>query len=257
MPDQLAESPEMTVRLSTQCRGREMSDRLGKAGPAADHLREQRSVLAELERKALIWLARRIPPWANSDHLTLLAFASMVGAGAAFALARRAPWCLLLVDVALAANWFGDSLDGTLARVRGHERPRYGYYTDHVLDLAGMTALSGGMVLSGYMHPLLGMALLAAFLLVSAESYLATHALGVFRISCFGFGPTELRIILGVGAIRLLRDPFVHVAGLGPFKLFDVGGLIALAGLVLVFVVSASRNVRELYRQEPLPHDAR
>jgi hypothetical protein len=99
------------------------------------------------------------------------------------------------------------------------------------------------------------MALLSGFLLVAAESYLATHAVGVFRISCFGFGPTELRIVLAIGALQLLRKPSVDLAGLGlgTFRLFDVGGIVALAGLVVVFVVSAVRNARALYLREPLP----
>ena len=105
------------------------------------HVREHRSILAAPEKRLLIFIAERLPRSVNSDHLTALALASMGVAGAAFAAARwdvRAVW---LVVIALALNWFGDSLDGTLARVRRVERPRYGFYVDHVLDIAGATML--------------------------------------------------------------------------------------------------------------------
>src|SRR5207247_11389855 len=115
---------------------------------------------------------------------------------AAFAAVRLSPWSAGVVSAALAANWLGDSLDGTLARVRDQQRPRYGFYVDHVLDLAGTTCLVTGLACSGFMSPLIALALLVGYVLVAAESFLATHALGVFRISCFGIGPTELRILL-------------------------------------------------------------
>ena len=221
--------------------------------PAAPlHRREHRSVLATAERRVLIWLAERMPARVNSDHLTLLAIVSMIVAGAGFATVRITPWSAGVVIAALAANWFGDSLDGTLARVRDQQRPRYGFYVDHVLDVAGTSFLVAGLACSGFMNPIIALALLAAYLLVAAESFLATHAVGVFRISCFGFGPTELRIVLAIGAIEMVRTPWVSIASLPPMRLFDVGGLVALAGLALVFVVSAVRNTTALYRAEPL-----
>jgi phosphatidylglycerophosphate synthase len=155
--------------------------------------------------------------------------------------------------VSLAANWFGDSLDGTVARVRGHERPRYGFYVDHVIDLAGTTFLIAGLGCSGLMHPLIAAVLLAVYLLVSAETYLATHAAGTFRLSFAGLGPTELRILLALGALKAAFDPTVAVAFFDPVRLFDLGGLIAVKALAFTFVWSAVRNTRALYRAEPLP----
>lgn len=212
----------------------------------ARHVREHRSVLAAVEKRLLVRLARRLPSWITPDHLTLAGFVSLVAAGAAFAAVRLTPWSAAAVVVALAINWFGDSLDGTLARVRARERPRYGFYVDHVVDLAGTTCLLAGMACSGRMTPWIAMALLAAYLLVAAESYLATHAAGVFRISIAGFGPTELRIVLAVGAIFMARQPAVSIANLPPMWLFDAGGTIAAAGLVLAFVASAARTTRAL-----------
>jgi archaetidylinositol phosphate synthase len=217
------------------------------------HQREHRSILAGVERRALVWLAMRLPAGVSSDHLTLLGLTSMIAAGAAFAAVRVTPWGVVGVIAALAANWLGDSLDGTVARVRDQQRPRYGFYVDHVIDLAGTACLLGGLACSGRMSPLVGLSLLSAYLLVSAESYLATHAVGVFRISFAGVGPTELRIILAIGAVEMIENPWVSIGSVPPMRLFDAGGLVAIAGLTVVFVVSAVRNTLALRRAEPLP----
>jgi phosphatidylglycerophosphate synthase len=201
----------------------------------------------------LIWIAHRLPAWTNSDHLTLLALVAMAGAGAAFWAARSWPPALVLVVVSLAVNWFGDSLDGTLARVRKHERPRYGFYVDHVLDIAGAGLLFGGMALSGFMSPVVGLGVLAAYLLVSAEVFLATAVQGKFRMSFLSVGPTELRILLSIGALSLFWYPIVGPFGLGPFRLFDVGGVVAILGMFAAFATSAIRTTIALYRAEPLP----
>jgi archaetidylinositol phosphate synthase len=216
------------------------------------HVREHRSVLARVEKRLLIHIAARLPTAVTSDHLTALALVAMVIAGAAFATIHATAWGAGLFVVALAVNWFGDSLDGTVARVRDQQRPRYGYYVDHVVDLAGTTALVAGMAASGLMSPAIAIALLAAYCLVSAESYLATHSLGVFRISFAGVGPTELRILLAVGAVFVAREPWVTVAG-RHMLLFDLGGIIATGGLFAAFVASSVRNARALYVADPLP----
>ena len=216
------------------------------------HVREHRSVLAGAEKRLLIRIATRLPAAVTSDQLTALALVAMVTAGAAFATIHATPWGAALFVVALAVNWFGDSLDGTVARVRDQQRPRYGYYVDHVVDLAGMTALVAGMAASGLMSPVIAVALLAAYCLVSAESYLATHSLGVFRISFAGVGPTELRILLAIGALVVARDPWVTLAG-RHMLLFDFGGIIATGGLFVAFIASSVRNARALYLADPLP----
>ncbi len=217
------------------------------------HTRINTGVLASAERRTLLWLASRLPPWVHSDHLTTLALAAMAGAGASFAAARYWPPALVLVVVALAVNWFGDSLDGTLARVRKQERPRFGYYVDHVLDIGGISLLMAGMAASGLMSPLIGLTLLAAYLLVSAEVFLATAVNGVFRLTFMRLGPTELRILLSLGALVALKSPVVTPFGMAPFFLFDVGGAIGIVGLVVAFIVSASRTTLALYRAEPRP----
>jgi phosphatidylglycerophosphate synthase len=223
------------------------------AGAVCAHVRENNGLLADAERRALIWIAQRIPRRINSDHLSALGLSAMLGSGLSFAAFVLTPWAAWGVVLSLALNWFGDSLDGTLARVRGHQRPRYGYYVDHVIDLAGSTFLMAGLAVSGLMSPLIAAAMLAAYLLVSAETYLATHSRGVFRMAVLGFGPTELRILVAIGALRAAYQPWVSLGPLGMLRLFDVGALIAIASLVVVFAVSAVRNTKALYAAEPPP----
>jgi phosphatidylglycerophosphate synthase len=217
------------------------------------HVRVNTGILAAAEKRTLVWIASRLPRWVNSDHLTLLALLAMAGTGAAFWMASIWPPALVLIVICLAINWFGDSLDGTLARVRRHERPRYGFYVDHVLDIAGASFLFGGMALSGFMSPVVALALLAAYLLVAAEVFLATAINGTFRMSFLNMGPTELRILLSVGALALFTRPVVTPFGLGPFKLFDIGGSVAIVGLAVAFVTAAVQTTKTLYRAEPLP----
>jgi len=223
------------------------------ARPAAAHpVRLQHSVLNALEKRTLIWLAHRLPAFVGSDHLTLLALAAMAGAGASYWAAQFTPAGLWLAIVCLAVNWFGDSLDGTLARVRQQPRPRYGYYVDHVVDAVGALCLFGGMAASGFMSAPVAAVLVIAYFLLCLEVYLATVSLGEFRMSFFGVGPTELRLLLALGNIALLVHPTASIAG-HTYKLFDIGGVAGAIGLVATFVFSAVRNTRTLYREEPLP----
>jgi len=149
-------------------------------------------------------------------------------------------------------NWFGDSLDGTIARYRGHQRPRYGYYVDHVVDAFGALFLLGGLGLSGYMSPLVAMGLLVAYFVLSIEVYLAAHVLGEFKITYFQMGPTELRIVLAAGTLWLLVEPTVEILG-QTYRLFDVGGVVAIAGLAVTLLVTTAAHVRTLYLAEPIP----
>jgi archaetidylinositol phosphate synthase len=221
------------------------------SAPAAGHTRLHGSLLAAPEKRALVWMARRMPAWVNSDHLSALGLLSMAGVGGSFWLAGSNPAVgAPLVVACLVLNWFGDSMDGTLARVRERMRPRYGFYVDHVIDIAGTAMMLAGLALSGHMDPLVAAVTLAAWLLVMGESFLATAARGLFRMSFLWFGPTELRVLIAVGALMLLGGGIVRPFGLGPWRLFDVGGLCASAGLVVVFAVNAARNAIALYREE-------
>jgi phosphatidylglycerophosphate synthase len=212
-------------------------------------VREHKALTAGVEKRLLVWIAERLPAAINSDHLTFAGAAALLGVGASYWAGGSA---LLLVIPLLIVNWFGDSLDGTLARVRHRERPRYGYYVDHVLDAVGFAAIFGGLMLGGHMTPALGLAFLAAYYLAVVEIALATHARGTFRLSAFGVGPTELRILLALGTLVLMRSSAIEIFGHRRL-LFDVGGAVGIAGFLLTFVWSAVANGVALYREERLP----
>ncbi|MBV9086072.1 MAG: CDP-alcohol phosphatidyltransferase family protein, partial [Acidobacteriaceae bacterium] len=150
-----------------------------------------------------------------------------------------------------AANWFGDSLDGTLARWRNQQRPRYGFYVDHMIDTFGAAFLMGGLAISGFLHWYVALGMLFAFLVLSIEVYLATYTLGTFQLSYGVFGPTEIRILLAIGNVALFYKPMVHAFG-SPYRLFDVGGVIAIAAMVLITLISTVRHTIALYRMEPV-----
>lgn len=212
-------------------------------------MRVHRALTADAEKRLLVWIARRLPLAVHSDHLTAAGFLALVGVGASFWAGGAA---LLLVIPLLVVNWFGDSLDGTVARVRRRERPRYGYYVDHVLDAAGFVALFGGLALGGHMTALIALGFLTAYFLVLVEVALATHARGTFRLSAWGVGPTELRMLLALGTLQLMRSDAVVAFG-HRWLLFDVGGAVGIAGLLLTFVRAAIANGAALYREERLP----
>lgn len=211
--------------------------------------RIQQGISAGLEKRLLVWLARRTPSWINSDHLTLVGFLGQIMAGVSYALASRDRDWLIACIFFLGVNWLGDSLDGTLARVRECQRPRYGFYVDHMVDSFGALAMMGGLALSGYMHPYIAIGLLIGFLLLSIQSYLATYTLGEFRLSFWKFGPTELRILLAIGNLALFRWPRVLK---GHYRLFDVGGAVGLVGMSLMLIVFTVQNTWRLYREEKL-----
>lgn len=221
------------------------------AGTAATHVRVNRGLLAQVERRVLIWLAERLPAAIHSDHLTALAAVGTAVASLSFALARWFPIALVGVVAGLALNWFGDSLDGTVARVRRQERPRYGFYVDHVLDVIGVSVLMAGIAVSGYMSPLFAAGVLVAYLLVSAEVFLSTAVGGEFRMSFVRVGPTELRLLLAAGALALLRWPAATVPGVSTLLVLDVAGGVAIVGLLAALVVNALAMGRHLYLAEP------
>ncbi|MBI3261707.1 MAG: CDP-alcohol phosphatidyltransferase family protein [Acidobacteria bacterium] len=220
--------------------------------PFNEATRVSTGFLTALERRCLIWLADRIPPRINSDHLTALALVAMFMTGVSYWLAREHRLALVSAVVWLALNWLGDSLDGTLARVRQRQRPRYGFYVDHVLDTFGVLFVLGGLALSGYMRPFVAAGVLIAYYILSIELFLATYCLSTFCMSFWKLGPTELRILLAAGTLALLFDPKVTMLG-EEYGLFDVGGIVATGGLTLTALVSAAGHAHELYLAEPLP----
>jgi archaetidylinositol phosphate synthase len=215
-------------------------------------VRVQESFLSGIEKRVLIAMAKRMPSHVNADHLTVIGFAAMIGAGVAYAVAPAWAPALLVVNGLLALNWFGDSMDGTLARVRDQQRPRYGYYVDHIVDALSALFLFGGLGLSGYMSERIATGMLLCYLLLAIQSYLATHSLGVFSISWWKFSPTEMRILLAVGNTVAFFTP--HTQVFGPRMLFfDVAGAIAIGCMAVALLATVARNTATLYREERIP----
>ncbi len=214
--------------------------------------REIHGLTAPLERRVLAALARRMPPWVTPDHLTTLGLAATLVAGAAYLASRWRPEALHIVNLALALNWFGDSLDGTVARYRRRLRPRYGFYVDHISDAFGALFIIGGLAFSGLMTPAAGAALLIAYYLMAINVYLATYTLGVFKISYGPIGGTELRILLAGLNLTALHWPRVAVAG-AHILVFDLVAVAVTLGIAALAVVTTLRNTGRLYRLERLP----
>jgi phosphatidylglycerophosphate synthase len=209
-------------------------------------------VLSAAEKRLLNWLAARMPAAVNPDHLTALGLLSLAASGAGYWWARSNPLGLAAAILGLALNWFGDSLDGTLARVRNRQRPRYGFYVDHVVDCFGALFLLGGLALSGFMSAPVAAGLLIGFLFLAIDSYLTTYTLGRFELSHWKMGPTELRILLAAGTVALYWKPRVAFLGRS-YSLFDFGGAIGVAVMTLMTLVSVARHGRELFRLETRP----
>ena len=214
--------------------------------------RELTFLLAEPERRLLCAIAARLPAWVTSDHLTILGVLGAVGAGAAYALSTLGPAWLWAASVLLAVNWFGDSLDGTLARVRRAERPRYGYYLDHIVDAFATAAIGAGIGLSPYASLSVALAVVVAYLVLSINVYLESAAFGVFRLGYGRIGPTEVRLVLMIANTLLaLGSPRPGLTLVADWTLGLAGT--AMAGMVLVRIAV---NLAQLGREEPLKRAA-
>jgi archaetidylinositol phosphate synthase len=215
-------------------------------------LRLHHAVTAKAEKKLLIAMAQQLPRCINSDHLTALGLLSLVGAGASYWYASVSDVGLWLVIACLAINWFGDSLDGTVARVRDQQRPRYGFYVDHICDALGTIVLVAGMAASGYLSWAVAALLLVAYLTLCIEVYLATYAVREFRISFAGFGPTELRIVIAIGNLALLTGFRTGWTPFGRFAIFDIGGVIATIAISAILFATIAKHTAQLYREETI-----
>jgi phosphatidylglycerophosphate synthase len=218
--------------------------------------RVQTSLLAASEKRALVWLATRLPRWVTPDQLTFLGLVAMVGIGVAYYVSARHYAYLLAASFGLVVNWFGDSLDGTLARVRKMERPKYGYYLDHLVDAFGTSFMLLGLAYSGFMSPPLGIALLTLYLIMSINVYLATHTVGVFNISFARLSPTEGRILLIVLNITLIFAKDVRVFS---WRVNILDAIAGIAGILLLVLIlrNAVRNLSALNRTERAAWDHR
>jgi phosphatidylglycerophosphate synthase len=210
----------------------------------SDAPRSKRFILAVPEARVLEWIARRLPAAVKPDHLTALGVLASVGIATAYVLSNGQEAWLWAASGLLVLHWLGDSLDGTLARVRKSERPRYGYYLDHLVDAFATAAIGIGLGLSPYMLLAVGLAIVIAYLILSINTYLETHALGTFTLGYGLLGPTEARLMLiGVNTLLVLG-----VVGNG---LLDVLGIGLVAAMIIALIARAGRNLRRLAELEP------
>ena len=214
----------------------------------ADARRELTFLLADPERRLLRAIAARLPWWVTSDHLTGFGVLGALGAGAAYALSNFSPGWLWVASALLVVNWFGDSLDGTLARVRRAERPRYGYYLDHVVDAFSTAAIGAGLGLSPYVALSIALAGVLAYLVLSINVYLESAVFGVFRLGYGHVGPTEARIILMVAnALLAVSGRSVVVVTIA-----NCAAACLAVGMLAAVSMRIGRNLSELARLEPL-----
>jgi|GEM_PF-1774656 len=235
-------------RILERCLAPDPAARFGSAAElrAALHgLRELTFVLANFERRLLERMARRVPRWIRPNHFTALGMVGAAGAGVAYALTRSNPAWFWVASVMLAVHWVGDSLDGTLARVRGVERPRYGFYLDHVMGALSVVLVGVGIGLSGHVSPLLALGLVVAYLAMAVNVYLESSVFGVARVEYGRIGPTEARLVL-------IALNTVLALGVRPsMRVANWAAAIVLAGMALVFAWRLARNLSRLNKLEP------
>ncbi len=214
------------------------------------HTRVNQTLTAPFERPALQWLAARSPVWITPDVLTAIGVAGSVACFLGYWLSGENVLWLWLVNAGLAVNWYGDSLDGTLARYRKIERPKFGFYIDHTVDAVSEFLTIIGIGMSPFLRMDIAAFALIGYLLMSVHVYVRTAVDGVFKISYGRFGPTELRIIIALVnvAIIVAADWFLAPVAWG-LKPFDLIGIGLAAALTLVFVVASLRHAAVLARE--------
>jgi phosphatidylglycerophosphate synthase len=213
--------------------------------PPAPPRRIQRNLLAVGEQRLLRWLCPRLPAWLSPDLLTALALVAAFAIGSGYVLSNWNPTWLALSVAGYFVHWFGDSLDGTIARDRKVERPRYGYFIDHSSDGLATLLILGGLGASPYLRVDVALFAVVAYLLMSVHTFLLAKVSDRFQLSHLGGGPTELRIILVVLSILMgwLGPDVGRIAGLNAFDVLFTGLSIVL---VLLFVVQTLREGRTL-----------
>ena len=220
-----------------------------------DSTRVRAALTADIEKRILESLARRLPGWVHSDHLTILGVIGAVGAGAGYALSGLSPHWLWLASIMLVINWYGDSLDGTLARVRHAQRPRYGYYLDHAVDAFTTVVIGLGIGLSPYVSLYMGLAIVVIYLLMSINVYLESKVYSEFKMDYGVVGPTEARIlliVLNTVAVWATATGRVAPAAVEPWASRAIAVAVAVMALLLLSRFAA--NLRRLAEEDPLKH---
>lgn len=222
--------------------------------------RIQTSILNSAEKKVLVWLASRQPKWMTSDILTFIGVLGAIIAAVGYALSNYDIRWLWFASFGFFVNWYGDSLDGTLARVRGTQRPVYGFYLDHCIDGITMAIMCVGAGLSDLLNLYIAMAVLVVYLLLSISVYINAHLKGEFKLTYAGMGPTEFRIIM-----IIVNTLFIYIAPLREYALtvnvlgtdiilgsFDFVGLAILFVLVAIHLSNFAGDAKAYSKIDPL-----
>jgi archaetidylinositol phosphate synthase len=203
------------------------------------------------EKRVLPKMARALPLWVTSDHLTVLGIVAGFMIFAGFLLLRSSRWWIMLNNAGFVIHWWADSLDGTLARVRHRERERFGYFVDHICDAFTVALISIGLALSPLVHLGVGLSVALGYLLMNIYAHVEAYVDRVFKISYGRLGPTELRIVfMAVTTVVAFWNPVLIRAFRHGFTLADVVVFAAGAGLVTVFIVLSIRTAIRLDRQD-------
>lgn len=219
--------------------------------------RVHRSFLASHERRILIWLAARLPGIVTPDRLTLFGVAGALLCGLSYAMTSLSPGFLWLASLGLVANWFGDSLDGTLARYRKTERPRYGFFIDHTTDVVSQVFIFLGLGTSLYMRFDMACLALMSYWMAALYTFIRALATNTFQISYWGVGPTEIRLaLLSYNLTLLLVGPVVLETTYGSFSPIDIFCGVLFVVVFLSFLVLILYEGRRLAVLEASPQDA-
>ena len=221
--------------------------------------RIQTSFLNAAEKKALVWLAERQPKWVDSDMLTYIGHVGAILIALGFILANLSVHFLWISILGFFVNWYGDSLDGTLARVRKQQRPVYGFYIDHTMDAINETLMFMGAGMSPFMRFDLACVLLVVYLMLTLNVAMNAHLRGEFRLTYAKLGPTELRIIcviaclvlIGVKPLQTFSWGIPVSGGLFEMKILDVVGLVILVALVVIYFVTIAQDARYYAKIDP------
>ena len=215
-------------------------------------VRVNNTFLAPLERTALQWLCKQMPVWMTPDILTVIGVIGGIVMAATYWLCNTNKNFLWIVDLGLLINWFGDSLDGSLARYRRIERFQYGYFVDHTVDITTQTIFFLGLGLSPFVHFNFALLALVGYLHLGILTYINTAVSGVYKISYGKIGPTEVRVFLvGLNAIfYFASNPLIRMGRVSIF-FFDAIVLCVAIAFFLNFLGFTLRRMRELNVQDP------
>ena len=227
----------------------------------ADAVRIQTSVLNAIEKKVLVWLAKRQPEWMTSDILTYIGVFGAIVIAAGYILSVRNINFLWLSSLGFIINWYGDSLDGTLARVRNTQRPVYGYYLDHTIDAMNEVMIFVGVGLSGLIHLEIALLALVMYFLMTINVSINAHLKKEFRLTYASMGPTEFRIVMIIintlfALIPPLREFSHNITLCGhefTFGALDYIGIVIIIVLVLMHLTTVIKDIRDYAKMDPMP----